>query len=119
MKTISIPRSLRGACAFILLAGVAAFGDYTPSANNPDTNAADRNLDKDQPNSVPGAMEKSKDAADRGMNKVDNGVHSLSHKTKKTAKKAKHNANKGMDKMEDKSKNAADEMSQPAEKPAS
>src|SRR5256885_5605479 len=92
MKRFAIDRSLRGACMMIMLLSVAALADPSPTPGTPDTNASDQNYDTTQPNSVPGGMEKAKDASNRGMNKVDNGVHKAGRKTRRHAHKAKRKA---------------------------
>jgi hypothetical protein len=106
MRSFTIERSLRGACAAIMLLAVAAYADPTPTAGNPDTNASDQNYDTDQPNSIPGGVQKTEDAGNRALNKVDKGVHKGIHKTKKGAKKAKA-----------KTEETTDNMTEPATKP--
>jgi hypothetical protein len=106
MRSYKIERSLRGACAAVLLMAVAAYAEPNPTAGNPDTDASDRNYDVDQPNSVPGGAQKAKDAGNRALNKVDEGVHKGIHKTKKGAKKAGA-----------KTEEAIDDLSEPAKKP--
>jgi hypothetical protein len=104
MAYYKIDRRLRGACSAIMLMATVAFADTTPG--NPDTNASDRNYETNQPDSVPGTMQKMEDGGNRALNKVDNGVHKGVHKTKKGAKKAKHKSEKKLD-----------ELSEPAHEP--
>jgi len=106
MTTYSVQRSLRGACAAVLLVAAVCFADSTTTSGNPETNASDRNFDTNQPNSAPGGMQKATDAANRGMNKVDQGVHKGIHGTKKGSKKAAKKTNEAMD-----------DLSTPAKKP--
>ncbi len=82
-----------------MLAAVVAFADPTPTPGNPDTNASDRNYDTNQPNSIPGGVQKAEDAGNRGLNKVDDTVHKGVKKTKKGMHHAHHKAHQGMDKM--------------------
>jgi hypothetical protein len=107
MRYIAIDRSLRGACAAVLLMAAVSFADSTATPGNPDTNASDRNYDTNQPNSVPGGLQKMEDGGNRALNKVDDGVHKGVHKTKKGTKKAKK-----------KTAEKVDELSEPAREPA-
>jgi len=106
MKSSPIRRTIQSACGVILLAAVAAFGDYSPTPGNPDTNDSDRNYDTNQPNSVPGAVQKTEDAGNRGLNKVDRGIHNGIHKTKRAGHKTKKKMN-----------DEADKLTEPANKP--
>jgi len=90
---------------FLLVLPIMVGSAY--AADNPDTNASDKNYDTNQPNSIPGGMQKAEDAGNRGMNKVDEGVHKGIHKSKKTAHKAKS-----------KSKDTYDKAMAPAKEPA-
>ncbi|SRR5258708_446659 len=107
MRNVKLTHVLRGSCAVLMLATAASFADPSPTPGNPSTNASDRNYDTNQPNSVPGGVQKMEDGANRGLNKVDNGVHSMGRKTKRGAHKAKRKAGE-----------AVDQMSEPAIKPA-
>ena len=74
------------------------WSDANSNQGNPDTNAADQNYDQKQPSSVPGTVEKAKDAGDRGLNKVDTAVHKGFNKTKNSAKKTGKKAKKAWNK---------------------
>jgi hypothetical protein len=54
-------------------------------ADNPQTDRSDKNYDTAQPNTIGGALQKTKDGANRGLNKIDKGLHSGGHKIKKGA----------------------------------
>lgn len=82
-----------------LVAGLLlAFSMGAVAAENPQTDASDRNFDTNQPNSIPGGIQKAEDGANRGLNKVDRGVHKGIHKTKKGAHKAHTKMKEGVDK---------------------
>jgi hypothetical protein len=107
MNYYRIDRRLRGACSAVMLLAAVAFADTTPTPGNPDTNASDRNYDRNQPNSIPGGLQKMEDGGNRALNKVDEGVHTGIDKTKKGSKKAKK-----------KTEQKIDQLSEPAHEPA-
>ncbi len=106
MKTSRVVRTVQSACAMVMLATAVSLADPSPSMGNPDTNASDRNYDTNQPNSAPGAIQKTQDAGNRALNHVDNGVH-------KGIRKTKHAGHRAKRKMHEE----ADKMSEPAVKP--
>jgi hypothetical protein len=102
MRYFSIDRSLRGACAFVILAGAAAFAEPTTGSNaNPETNASDKNFDENQPNTIGGGLQKTEDAGNRALNKVDRGVHKGVNKTKRGGKKAKKKSNDALESVDE------------------
>lgn len=107
MRYFRMKRALQAACAAVVLSTTAVFADPTPTPGNPDTNASDRNYDTNQPNSIPGGLQKMEDGGNRALNNVDKGVHKAARKTKRGAHKAKV-----------KSEKAADKMMEPAVEPA-
>jgi hypothetical protein len=106
MTHSKLDRSVAAACGMVMLFALTAFAEPSPTPGNPDTNASDRNFDTNQPNSIPGGMQKAEDGSNRAMNKVDRGVHKGIRKTKHGARRAKQKA-----------KNAADTITEPAVKP--
>lgn len=82
------------------------WSDASPTKGNSETNASDRNFDTNQPNSVPGAVQKTNDGANRALNKVDVTTHKVIRKTKS-----------GAHKTSEKTKDAYDKATEPAIKP--
>lgn len=87
----SLVRPLAVAAAVLSL-GMPVRADESPSAGNPQTNASDRNADVNQPNTIGGGMQKTEDVGNRALNKLDNGVHKVAHKSKRAGHKAKKKA---------------------------
>ena len=65
-----------------------AFCGTGHAGKNPETEASDRNFETNQPNSIPGGLQKAEDGGNRALNTVDEGVHKGASKAKKGAKKA-------------------------------
>jgi|GEM_PF-1804208 len=69
-------------CGIILLMTSLAMAD------NPDTDRSDKHFDTPQPHTIGGALVKTKDGVNRGLNKMDNGLHKGARKTKQHANSA-------------------------------
>jgi hypothetical protein len=93
--------------ALVVLSFLTGGIGWAADSANPQTDASDKNMDVNQPNSVPGAMQKTEDAGNRAMNSVDKGVHKGVRKTKRAGHKASQ-----------KTKAAGDKMMEPAKEPA-
>ena len=80
-------------CAGSVLSLVASF----LFAANPETDRSSANFD----NKDTGAVQHTKDGANRALNSVDSGVHKAGRKVKRGAHQAKRNTNKGLNKVDD------------------
>jgi len=106
MPIARVQKSVGTLFVITLLAASVGFAETAPTSGNPQTNASDRNYDTNQPNSVPGGLQKAEDGGNRALNHVDAGVHKGIRKTKHAGHKAKA-----------KTKEAASDLSEPAVKP--
>ncbi len=100
MRNLKMQYVMRGALAAVALSTVMAFAETSPTSGNPQTNASDRNMDTNQPNTVGGCVQKTEDAANRGLNHVDSGVHKMVRKTKHGAHRAKRGANNALNSVD-------------------
>jgi hypothetical protein len=72
-----------------------ATSDAGSATANPDTARSAADYDRDHADTVKGAADKTLDGANKVLNNVDKGIH-------KSGTEAKDAANRGMDKVEDK-----------------
>ena len=99
--------------ALVLGFGAPIFAD----SSNPQTEASDRNFDTNQPNSVPGGMQKTKDGANRALDGVDHATHKVVHKTRHGMHKAHAKMHNAKEDMKEDAREAKDNVTAPAIKP--
>jgi hypothetical protein len=80
-------------CAGSILSLVASF----LWASNPETDRSSANFD----NKETGALQHTKDGANRALNSVDSGVHKAGRRVKRGARRAKQKTNNGLNKVDD------------------